>query len=540
VGPVLTGAPTPEHVPPEGSGAAGDDWSALTARAVSKRFAGRAVLRGFDLDLARGEIRGLLGHNGSGKSTFVKILSGYHRPEPGATLRVCGQPVSFTRSAHDPARRLMRFVHQDLGLVDSATVVENFGVGRYLTGFGRAISWRRERARLAAALTRFGVDLPPQRTVADIGPTDRALLAIARAFDQFADQRQGVLVLDEPTAFLPKDGIERVRDAIRTVARAGVGVLLVTHSIPEALSLTDRVTVLRDGLRVLQESTAALTAKRLVAAMVGEAPDHRMAASRPPSHRSEIVLSVRDLCGKAVRGVSFDVRAGEIVGLTGLLGGGFEQIPYLLFGAAPVRSGSATLRGDPLSLAGMNPAGAIRAGLCLVPGDRPRQGAVLNASAAENITVGDLRRHVRRGRLRQHRVLRHATALMRRIGVRPVEPGQQLRTFSGGNQQKAVLAKWLDRAPVVLLLDEPVHGVDVGSRAQIFTHLRALAAAGAAVVLASNDHDDLVASCDTVLVLTRGHLVARLSGADLTAQRVLDACYLPSATPPATPGAEAG
>jgi ribose transport system ATP-binding protein len=535
VGTVLTRTSTTDPTSSEGTDSSGEAPRALIARAISKRFAGRTVLHGLDLDLRRGEVRGLLGHNGSGKSTFVKILSGYHRPEPGAALIVCGQPVRFDRSGHDPARRLMSFVHQDLGLVATATVVETFGVGRYLAGFGGAISWRRERARLETALARFGVHLPPDRTIAEIPVADRAILAIARAFDRLADQRQGVLVLDEPTAFLPKDGVERVCEAIRTVACHGVAVLLVTHNISQALAITEQITVLRDGHRVLVEPTSTLTTPQLVTAMVTDTAGPPVSRARCLARPSEVVLTVRDLYGDLIRGVSFDVRAGEVVGLTGLMGSGFDQIPYLLFGATPARSGSVSVHGDPLSLDRLTPRRAIRAGLCLVPGDRAGQAAVLDAPAADNITLGNLRRHIRRGLLRQDSIVGHATILMDHVGVAPSAPRRELRTFSGGNQQKVVLAKWLDRAPTVLLLDEPVHGVDVASRAQIFAHLTALADTGTAVVLASIDHDDLIAVCDTVLVFANGRITARLHGDTLTAARMLTACYEHTRTPTITP-----
>ncbi|MFZ0121093.1 MAG: sugar ABC transporter ATP-binding protein [Pseudonocardiaceae bacterium] len=534
MGPVLTRTSTTDPSPSEGTDSSGEAPHALIARAISKRFAGCTVLHELDLDLRRGEVRGLLGHNGSGKSTFVKILSGYHQPEPGAALTVCGQQVQFDRSGHDPARGLMSFVHQDLGLVATATVVETFGVGRYLTGFGRAISWRRERARLSAALARFGVHLPPDRTIAEITVTDRAILAIARAFDRLADQQQGVLVLDEPMAFLPKDGVERVCEAIRTVACHGVGVLLVTHNIPQALTITEQITVLRDGHRVLEETTATLTTPRLVTAMVTDTQQQAVTARRPERPR-EVVLTVRDLCGDGIRGVSLDVRAGEIVGLTGLMGSGFDQFLYLLFGASTARSGSGSVHGNPLPLGRLSPRRAIRAGLCLVPGDRARQAAVLDAPAADNITLGNLRRHVRRGLLRQDSIVARATILMDQIGVQPATPRRDLGTFSGGNQQKAVLAKWFDRAPTVLLLDEPVHGVDVASRAQIFTHLAALADTGTAIVWASIDHDDLIAVCDTVLVFANGCITARLHGDTLTAARLLTACYQHTRTLNTTP-----
>jgi ribose transport system ATP-binding protein len=508
----------------------------LTARAVSKQFAGLTVLHKLDLDVQRGEVRGLLGPNGSGKSTFVKILSGYHQPEPGAVVSVCGQRLRFARSGHDPARRRMGFVHQDLGLVAAATVVESFGVGRYLTGAGGSISWSRERARLRDALARFGVHLPPERTIAELAVTDRAILAIARAFDHLTDQSQGVLVLDEPTVFLPQDGVQRVCQAIRTVADHGIGVLLVTHNVAHALSITERITVLRDGHRVLEEPTSTLTAHSLVDAMVTGTAG-RQPATRTQARTREVALRVRELSGGLIHGVSFEVAAGEIVGLTGLMGSGFQHVPYLLFGATPARAGSVIIHGSPMPLAHLTPTRAIKAGLCLVPGDRARQAAVLDAPAAENITLGNLRRHVRRGLLRQDSVIRHARRLMSQAGVHPPAPHRDLRTFSGGNQQKAVLAKWLDRTPTVLLLDEPVHGVDVTSRAQIFARLAALAGTGTGIVLASTDHDDLMAVCDTVLVIANGRIAARLHGATLTAQRMLAACYQhtrESAVPPKT------
>lgn len=511
--------------------------AALTARAVSKQFAGRTVLNQFDLNVRRGEVRGLLGHNGSGKSTFVKILSGYHRPEPGAAVSVCGQPVRLARPGHDPARRWMGFVHQDLGLVATATVVESFGVGRYVTGVGWRISWPRERARLEAALARFGLHLLPDQTIAELTVTDRAMLAIARAFDHLTDQGQGVLVLDEPTAFLPQDGVERVFEAIRTVAQHGIGVLLVTHNIPQALTITEQITVLRDGYRVIDAPTSTITGHELVSAMVTDTP-RQQSAARGPAYSREVVLDVRDLRGDPIRGVSFEVRAGEIVGLTGLLGSGFQHIPYLLFGAARARAGTVRVHRERVPLARLSPARAMRAGLCLVPGDRARQAAVLDAPAADNVTLGNLARHVRHGLLRRSSVLRHATTLMRHADVRPLAAHRDLRTFSGGNQQKAVLTKWLDRAPAVLLLDEPVHGVDVSSRAQIFARLSALAGTGTAIVLASIDHDDLIATCDTVLVIANGCIAARLHGPTLTAPRMLAACYQHTRAPGCTPRPE--
>lgn len=496
------------------------------------------MLLDVDLDVRRGEVHGLLGHNGSGKSTFIKILSGYHNPEGLPSVMVCGKQLRFPHVDGDPARQLMSFVHQDLGLIPNATVLESFGAGRYILGFGRRIRWDRERTRITVALERFGASIPPDLTISQLTDVDRAILAIARAFDRLDSRQEGILILDEPTALLPRDGVERVFDSIRTIARQGVGVLLVTHNVPEALAITDQITVLRDGKRVLQAPTKELTKQHLVYTMVGttSTPARRIPSK---SHAPRTVLEVRDVSSDVIRGVSFDTHAGEIVGITGLMGSGFNQIPYLLFGAGSARSGTVSINGTKLSLMKVTPAHAMRAGICLVPGDRAKQGAILGATAAENITLGNLKPHIRQGRVDHRSMHTHANALMKSFGVQPLEPLSPLRMFSGGNQQKAVLAKWFDRKPGVLLLDEPVHALDIGSRAQIFSMITALAQSGAAVVLAGSDHEDLVHLCHKVLVLVEGQIAASLEGPMLTTERLLAACYhqtesVQTASPPGT------
>jgi ribose transport system ATP-binding protein len=485
--------------------------AALEATAVGKSFDGHRALRDLELTVASGEVRCLLGHNGSGKSTFVKILSGYHRPEPGARITVGGAPLR-------EARNRIGFVHQDQDLLAEATVLENFALGRYLTGRGRPIAWRAERERLARALARFGLDAAPESRVGLMPPAERAVLAIARAFEF----HHGLLVLDEPTAAIPKDEAAAVLRMARTAAAHGAGVLLITHHLTEALEVADRVAVLRDGVKVLDEPSAALDGDRLVASIARPA----RATPRPARTPGRIVLEVRDLSDEVTAGVSFTLRAGQILGVTGLSGSGFERVPHLLAGSLPARSG--TVNDAPATR--VTPARAWHAGRCLVPGDRLRQGVVPEASAAENLTLGDLRRHRRRGLLRTSTLTRHAGALMHAIGAVPHHPGAAMRTFSGGNQQKLVLARLLDRGPTALLLDEPVRGIDAASRAQIFDRIRRAAVDGLAVLAASAEHDDLADLCDTVLVLAAGRVVARLEGPELTSAGILAACQ--SRTPP--------
>lgn len=485
--------------------------AALAAAAVGKTFAGHRALAGLDLTVASGEVRCLLGHNGSGKSTFVKILSGYHRPDPGARITVGGVPLRQARAG-------IGFVHQDHGMLEDAMVLENFALGRYLTGRGRPIDWRAERERLARAMARFGLEADPERRVGSLRPVERAMLAVARAFEF----HRGLLVLDEPTAAVPKDDAATVLRMARTAAVQGAGVLLITHHLTEALDVADHVTVLRDGVKALDEPATALDTGQLIAGISG--PTRTVPA--PPRTAGRTVLDVRELGDELVSQVSFTVRAGRILGLTGLSGSGHERVPHLLTGALTARAG--TVNGVPA--ARMTPARALATGLCLAPGDRLRQALIAEASATENLTVGALHRHRRRGLLRGSVLNRHADGLMARIGALPHHPDAPASAFSGGNQQKLVLARLLDRNPAALVLDEPVRGLDAASRTHIFDRIRRAAADGAAVLVASAEHEDLAALCDAVIVLADGRATARLEGPELTPSGILAACQ--SRTPP--------
>ena len=489
----------------------------LKAKGFGKTFGGRTVLRDADMTIRPGEIRGLVGQNGSGKSTLIKILSGYHDPDEGATLLVRGQRVEFPISPDEPARLGISFVHQDLGLFEAGSVLENLLVGRYETRPGWRIAWRNETRRTRQLLEPFGLDLHPATPLTKLTEVKRAIIAIARAMSGL-DSDGGLLVLDEATSRLPRDAVSTFFDAVRDVAARGMGVLFVSHRSEEVLALTNTITVLRDGVVVADRPTADFNEQKLVKAILGFSLEQLY----PESHRTtqELVLTVTDLTGPTVDGFSVSVHHGEILGLTGLLGMGHDLVPHLMFGSIAATGGAIEIGGAVYSAAEMTPRRAMDAGLALLPSNRLREGGVAGASVAENVTLGILDRFRINGLLRRRREEQAAERMMADFKVEPVAARLPLGTFSGGNQQKSLVAKWFATNPRLLLLDEPTHGVDVGSKKQIFKHLRDSAESGTGIVIASVEAEDLAQVCDRVLVFRDGRVVSELTGSRLTAARI--------------------
>lgn len=501
-----------------------EDWS--------KTFSGRTVLRDVDLELRGSEVHALLGQNGSGKSTLIKALAGYHAPDPGARLAVRGEPVALPLAPGEAGALGLSFVHQDLALVETATVLENLRCGQFETGAGWRISWRRERERARRSLARFGGRIDPDAKVGDLRDVDRALVAIARALDRLEGHDAGLLVLDEPTAFLPRDGIEALFAAVRGVAASGCAVLFVTHRLDEARALCDRASVLRDGALVATVDIERASERDLVRAILGFA----LADLYPEPHepRRELALAVRGLTGAVVAGLDLDLHRGEVLGLAGLQGMGAEEVPYLLAGAGSARAGTVGIGdGRTAQAASLSPRAALDLGVALLPANRQRWGVVGAASVEENVTLPALRRYFRHGHLDRRRERADVRALLDDFEVAPPDPRRAIATLSGGNQQKALLGKWFATGPRVLALHEPTQGVDVGARRQIFHRIRAAAEAGTAFLMASSEHEDLAHVCDRVLVLRDGRVVAELHGDELTEARIAERCLAEPA--PAAP-----
>lgn len=500
----------------------GERLPILSVRNVSKKFGGVLALNGVSLVVEPNEVHGLLGENGSGKSTLIKILAGYHEPEPGASLQIAGTDIPMPLRPGQFRDLGMSFVHQDLGLVPSLSVLENLRVARFVSGGqGWYIDWAEERRRATAAFERLGVDLDLRTLVSRLRPVDRVRLAIVRAVEDIRHARgksgvPGVLVLDEPTAFLPQVGKDALFALIREVVSTGAGAVLVSHDLDEVQEITDRVTVLRDGRVQGTVRTSEATHGDLVQLIIGrrlgllERQGHAV-----PEHRTA-VAAVSSLSGEVVRDISFAVHEGEVLGLAGLIGSGFDEVPYLLFGARQAASGALTLKSETHPLQDMTPRRAISAGIGLLPGDRQRDGAVGSLPLEDNVILPTLGSHFRGLKLSRRRMRSSVSGLLKDFDVRPPDPSRRLSQLSGGNQQKALIAKWLSARPSLLLLHEPTVGVDVGAREQIFATIREIAKGGTSVLCSSSDFEQLAAICDRVLIFHRGEVRGELVGDEVT------------------------
>jgi ribose transport system ATP-binding protein len=508
----------------------GPPGAVLRIRHLTKHFGGVTALHEVGLEVCAGEIHGLLGHNGSGKSTLIKILAGYHAPEPGCEVEIDGRLVAMPLKPGQFRSLGLAFVHQDPGLIPSLTVLDNLRIGALAAQRVPYISWRNERAHVAELLHEFGIRCDPETTVERLEPWQRPLLAIVRAVDEMRmvmrdeENRRGLLVLDEPTANLADVGIRQLFAIVRQVAARGYGVLFVSHDLDEVLAITDAVSVLRDGKIAGGGVTGNLTKDDLVEMIIGKRIS-RVEWARPQTRAVESVARIEQLRGASVRNLDLVVGRGEIIGLTGLAGSGFEDVGALLIGATAARSGRLQIAGRNWDLPQMDPGQAIAAGMVYVPGERRREGCIGELTIAENVTLPVLRRFFKAGALDLAALNDHARSLCVRFAVTPVEPLLPLENLSGGNQQKALLAKWLQLEPPLLILQEPTQGVDVGAREQIFAIIREYSSRGAGVLCASSDHEQLALLCSRVLVFRRGRIVSELYGAEVNKERISYECF---------------
>lgn len=498
---------------------------------LSKTFPGQRALDQVDLELRAGEVHALLGQNGSGKSTLIKVLTGFHEPDSGVRVRVDGREAAFTRTGPAPLDGdvlNVRAVHQHLGLVSQLSVVDNVAlVTGYQRGVGGRVDWSDQVRLTRDLLSRVGLDgLDVHTSVGLITPLERTQVAIARALHGWEEGTHGLLILDEPTAALPAEQAESLFGLVRRLRDAGVAIVYVSHRLDDLVAIADHVTVLRDGKSVATTSMRGLTHDDLVGLMLGKeaaASAHAVVRSHSTAEFAAPVavpttgrtLRVSGLAGAELRGIDFTVAPGEVVGITGIVGAGQDELPYLLVGARKAAAGTVEIDGTTYQVAGLTPRRATKLGVALVPADRAAEAVVPMTDITDNITLPRLRNFARGGWLRRSAERQEACDWIERLSIQPQNPAKLVTELSGGNAQKVVLARWLAVARNALLLAEPTAGVDIGAKSLIYTHLRAASAAGLPIVVCSTDAMDLEQLCTRVLVLGDGRLKAELTGADV-------------------------
>jgi ABC-type sugar transport system ATPase subunit len=513
-------------------------------RDISKSFGGTHALEGVSLTIGRGSIHALVGENGAGKSTLGKIISGVHAQDHGQLL-LNGEPVRF-HSPRDAISRAVILIAQELAVVPSLTVAQNvfLGVEPAKAGFQNRRELRRRYAELAASV---GFELDGDANAGALRTADQQKVEIMRALCRNAQ----LIVMDEPTAALSRPDVEALHKVIRQLARNGTTVVLVSHFLGEVLELADEVTILRDGRLVQTGPAAGQTEESLMAAMLGRSFDATFPPKRSAAADAPVVLSVRDLVAPGVHDVSFDLRAGEILGLAGLVGAGRSEVARAIYRANRVHAGTVTVTaGTATATAGTvsggtvtagrataggqaagtvaltgSPRTALRAGVAMIPESRKEQGLLLGRSVLENVSLSNLAAVSRAGLVRPGPERRSVRNVLTRVDVRGGGPSMRAAALSGGNQQKLLFGRSLLRDPRVLIADEPTRGVDVGAKRAIYELLTSLTASGLGVLLISSDVEEILGLAHRVLVMRGGRVAAELAGDGVTEAAILGAAF---------------
>ncbi len=487
----------------------------LEAIALSKRFPGVQALAEVSASFGAGEVVAVMGENGAGKSTLMKALAGVHPPDAGE-IRWEGRAVRVDGVAAAEALGIA-FIHQELNLCENLSVAENIMLGREPRWGGCWMDWGALRATAVRVLARVGLPVAPEALVETLSIGQRQLVEIARALAREAR----LVIMDEPTSSLTSGEAARLFGVVRELKEQGMGVVFISHRLGEVMAVADRVVVLKDGRNSGCLTRDEISAERMVQLMVGR--DLDPARRRPLGGvLGEVRLEVAGVRTRSWPGsaVSFGVRAGEIVGLAGLVGAGRSELARVVAGVDRALSGEIRVDGEVLPMGRVG--AAVRAGVALAPEDRKEQGIFLELSIRENIALPSLGEMQCGGFVREGQVVALGERMRDLLGIRTSSMEKALGLLSGGNQQKVVLAKWLARGPKVLVLDEPTRGVDVGAKAEIYRVVEGLAAEGAAVLMISSDLEEVLRLSDRVLVMHEGRLAGEVKGADLSEEAVME------------------
>jgi ABC-type sugar transport system ATPase subunit len=483
----------------------------LELRNISKGFQGVQALSDINFTIYGAQIQCLVGENGAGKSTIIKILAGFYKPDQGEML-IDGENIAFS-SPRDSKNHGISVIHQELLLVPHLTVAENISLGHWPQKSSRMINWKDVYDRAHEALNKLGANIDPNAIVSSLSTGEQQLVEIARSLS--ADTR--VLILDEPTASLSEAETQRLLKIVKNLREKGLAILYVSHRLEEVFELADMITVFRDGKLVSSATQKEITPNNIVRLMVGR--NVSLERTRKPKLGKK-VLEVRNLTHKgAVKNISFDLHEGEILGFGGLVGAGRTEIFRCLFGVDPIDEGEILIDGKRTII--KSPQDAIKHGIGFVTEDRKNQGLVLNASVRENASISILNNIKKFGFVNQKREKEIVQNYKEQLRIKTPTLETSVSSLSGGNQQKVVLARWLAIGPKILLLDEPTRGVDVGARAEIQRMIENLVSQGLAIIIISSDIMELLALSDRIIVIRKGRNVAELKGDQITKEEVI-------------------
>jgi ribose transport system ATP-binding protein len=495
---------------------------ALSVRRVSRVFAGTRALSDVALDLHYGEVHALCGGNGSGKSTLIKILCGVLAADAGS-VAIAGEELNAAEISAKTAFELgVRVVHQDPPMFPDLNVAENLMLGTEYPTFARGlVHWREVKRQARALIEKFEIPATPETLLRDLPVATRMQVAIARALRDTTRERT-IVILDEPTAALPVHEVTGLLSAVRQLASLGHAILFVSHRLDEVLALTDRVTVLRDGRVFKEHLTSALTEDELIESILGRRAAE-LRSHRAPKPSGPPALTVKSLCAGPLRDVCLEVNAGEVVGVAGLLGSGRTELLRAIYGDLRKTAGTILVRGRPADFSRVDQ--AISAGVVLVPEDRAREAVFADMSVDDNINLSVIGQYWRGLGFRRTSLLRDADDLRSKFRVKAPSGQVSMGALSGGNQQKSVLARWLRRQPLLLLLDEPTQGVDVGARADIYAFVRDVTDVGGAAIVVTSDFEEMAQFVDRAVILRNGRIIGHVPYKDLTAHRLNQLLY---------------
>ena len=470
----------------------------LLMQGIEKSFPGVRAIKHGHLELRAGEVHALLGENGAGKSTLIKVLSGAHQPDAG-TLSIDGKPVTIG-SPLDAQKLGVAVIYQEFNLVPTLSARENIFLGQERGGF---LSPSDEQRRALELFQRLDIQIEPSTLCRNLSVAQQQIVEIAKALSRNAR----ILVMDEPTAALSGREVEKLFAIIRDLQRQGLGIVYVSHRLDEIFALCDRATIMRDGEYITTEPVRELSRERIIELMVGRKLESEFPKRAAPIGPKK--LEVRDLRrGAAVRGVSFELRRGEVLGLTGLVGAGRTELARLLFGADRPDGGRILIDGRERRIA--SPVDAIRSGICLLTEDRKAQGLVLGLSVRENFGLPNLNRLSRLGFVRRAQEKKAFGGYVESLSIKVPHQEQLARNLSGGNQQKVVLAKWLESNSDIVIIDEPTRGIDVGAKYEIYLLINELAAAGKSILMISSELPEVLGMSDRILVMHEGRIVGEI------------------------------